>query len=93
MVEQKRVGTYFVVLLKAAGARGRFLELKVNRQVAGAVQRSRVKRVVREFFRRPESGRPQNQLLAGKTVVCIARPSAGTANNNELFQDLSSLFP
>ena len=91
------MGSYFVVLLKPTGERGRFLELKVNRQVAGAVQRSRVKRVVREFFRKPESGKPesgkpQNQLLAGKTVVCIARPSAGTANNNELFQDLSSLF-
>lgn len=87
MVEQKRVGSYFVVLLKPTGARGHFLELKVNRQVAGAVQRSRVKRVVREFF-----CKLQNQLLAGKTVVCIARPSAGTAKNNELFQDLSNLF-
>ncbi len=58
------------------------LVLRVNRQLPKATQRNRVKRIVREFFRRHES-----DLKKGRWVF-IAKRSAEEAANQELFLDL-----
>ncbi len=87
MAQKKLVGSYFIIYLKEDPKR-QVLDIKVNRQIKGAVIRNRIKRVLREFFR----VREQNRLLASKTVVCIARPEAGKARKNELYQDLSAIF-
>jgi len=75
----------FVLLVRAAGGSGRArLGITASRRVGNAVVRNRVKRWIREWFRR--SGRAQ---LPGLDVVVIARASAATLGGSATFDELS----
>ena len=63
------------------------LGLTVSRRVGGAVVRNRVKRRLREWFRRHRDECPK-----GKDLVIIARPAAAAAHADELARELSASF-
>lgn len=68
----RRVHTaHFVVLLLRSATPGPRLGVTVGKRVGGAVQRNRVKRLVREVFRRNKALFPRDCA-----VVLVARPGA-----------------
>jgi len=61
------------------------LGLTVSRRVGGAVVRTRVKRRLREWFRRHRDLFP-----TGRDFVVIARPAAATASADEVGRELEA---
>ena len=63
------------------------LGISVSRRVGNAVTRNRVRRRLREIFRRT---RPQFSIGAGRDCVVNARPSCAAAAFSELLEDYRS---
>lgn len=79
-------GRHFLLFLRQAReARGPRLGVSVSRRVGGAVARNRVKRRLREIFRR---GRPGEAV----DVVVNAKPSAADAPFSQLEREFSELL-
>lgn len=84
----RRIATQFFILLTLPVQSDQTrLGITVSRKVGNAVQRTRVKRVIREQFRlcRP-------RFASGYDCVVIAKPQAGRTINAELHDDLRDLF-
>jgi ribonuclease P protein component len=60
--------------------------LVVSRRVGGAVVRNRLKRVIREWFRRS-----RETLSPNLDVVVVARPAAAALDTREAWRELSAL--
>ncbi|MBE6659386.1 MAG: ribonuclease P protein component [Ruminococcaceae bacterium] len=63
--------------------------LTVTKKIGGAVTRSRVKRILREGFRRLDTETP---LKTGFLVVLVARDAAVTAKSQDIYADLRYAF-
>ena len=75
----------FVLFARPSGGDGQArLGITASRKVGNAVVRNRVKRRIREWFRR--GGQAQ---LAGLDVVVIARASAATLGGSATFEELN----
>ncbi len=73
-VGRRRPGMYFVVITAPRQGGASRLGITASRRVGGAVVRNRVKRLVREFFRRHEQ-----RITPAQDVLVIARPRAADA--------------
>ena len=82
----RRVGALVVVITRRGEQSWTRLGLTVSRKVGGAVTRNRVKRRLREIFRRNKASFP-----AGHDVVIIARKDAATASFQALQAEVLSL--
>ena len=63
--------------------------LTVTKKIGGAVTRSRVKRILREGFRRFDTESP---LKTGFLVVLVARDAAVQAKSQDIYADLKYAF-
>jgi ribonuclease P protein component len=81
-VGERNQSAHFIVLTRPRDGESR-LGVTVSRKVGGAVVRNRIKRRVREVFRRdPERLMPRHDL------VVIARAGAGTVPQGEVREEL-----
>ncbi|MFA9459245.1 ribonuclease P protein component [Thiohalorhabdus methylotrophus] len=80
---RKTVGRYFVVFQRQRETGPPRLGLAVGKRVGNAVQRNRLKRLVRESFRHKQGP------LSGRDLVVVARGTAAQASRDQLVQDLS----
>ncbi len=81
-------GSGFVVLvMRQADEHGPRLGLTVSRKVGNAVVRNRVKRRIREWYRRARADFPE-----GGDLVVIARPEAAELGSGELSATLTRLL-
>jgi len=76
----------FVLIVRPTASRGRRARLGItaSRKVGNAVVRNRVKRRIREWFRRDGQA-----LIAGHDAVVIARAAAAGLGAAETFTELS----
>jgi ribonuclease P protein component len=84
----KRVHTsHFVVLSKSSDLGRSRLGITVTTRVGNAVVRNRIKRLVREFFRRRKDAMSQAQ-----DIVVIAKSGAEKLSLNDVAAELQNIF-
>ena len=82
---QKSSGKALTVLARPSGRATARLGLAIPRkQIRRAVERNRIKRLIRESFRRHQD------LLSGLDVVVIGRSGLASENNQKVFACLES---
>lgn len=82
-----RINTpHFIVVWRRGSAPRSRLGITVTKRVAGAVGRNRVKRLVREAFRRSD------WTKAGVDLVVIARPGAQNLSGLEVARQMEEAF-
>lgn len=84
---KKSQTSHFVVLRKTNDKGESRLGITVSTKVGNAVTRNRIKRLVREFFRRHSGDLPSAQ-----DIVIIARKGAGELSLDEAARELREAF-
>ncbi len=88
-----RGGRYFTLYHLSNDIGVHRLGLAVSRKVSrSAVRRNRIKRQVRESFRRFREDLAADPEAGGIDFVVVARPLAGGTGNSELRRDLDRLW-
>ncbi len=83
-VGRRRAGRRFVVITAPARGEKTRLGITASRKVGGAVVRNRIKRLVREFFRRTKA-----DISPAQEILVIALPQAATAKYADVVEELS----
>lgn len=85
---QRRNSPHFlVILLRNTDKCSTRLGLTVSRKVGGAIQRNRVKRLVREFFRRHLKHLPENT-----DISVVAKKGAPDLDFDQVCSELKTVF-
>ena len=84
-VGRRRAGMRFVVITAPRRDGTSRLGITASRRIGGAVIRNRVKRLIREFFRRY-----QQQIVPAMDVLVIARAGAATATLAQVRAELGA---
>ncbi len=80
-------GEFFIAVVAPARGENSRLGITVTRKVGGAVQRNRIKRLTREFFRK------NRQRIKGIwDINLIARKGAAEQTNKVIFLALEDIF-
>jgi ribonuclease P protein component len=83
----KRVGRYFICHVERHGEQQRKFGMAVSRRVGGAVVRNRVKRYLREIYRRERAS-----LTDGFHLVLVARSSAADLNFHQCGKEIQRML-
>ncbi len=84
--QKKHSSNFIIIVLPRSNSLTR-LGLTVSRKVGGAVQRNRIKRLIREFFRRNI-----NKLPIGVDISVIAKIGASNINYSQIGEELKFLI-
>ncbi len=77
-------GTRFVVITRPAATGGTRLGITTSRKVGAAPRRNRIRRLVREFFRRHRA-----QIEPPRELLVIARPGIDAITYDDVVHELS----
>ncbi len=78
---------HFTCLSCRNPAGGKRLGITVGKKVGTAVQRNRIKRLIREFYRLHKQ-----RLPASRDIVIMAKSRAASLSNSEIRKELEMLF-
>jgi ribonuclease P protein component len=78
---------HFLVIIKPNNLGRTRLGLTVGRSTGGAVRRNRIKRLLREFFRRSN-----NRLPPSRDIIIIALKGSDPLTYHQVFEELNPLL-
>ena len=82
---ERRADKFFTILYRETGQPAGRLGLAISKKRARrAVDRNRIKRIIRESFRHSQAG------LAGKDIIVLARDITAETDNGSLFLSLQN---
>ncbi len=84
---KKKIGNLFIFLIREIPEDTFAVGIIVSKRVGNAVRRNKVKRRVRAYLRELDAHNPK-----GKKIIIIAKPEAGLAAGQAIFEDLRFSF-
>ncbi|MEW6184273.1 MAG: ribonuclease P protein component, partial [Thermodesulfobacteriota bacterium] len=85
--DRKRSSPHFLVIIKPNNLNITRLGLTVGKKAGGAVQRNRIKRLLREFFRRSRENLP-----ASRDIIIIALKGPDPLTYHQVSKELTPLL-